>query len=30
MKRCWLVGGKMIEQFDAQESSEEDSEEESD
>lgn len=25
MKRCWLVGEKMIDQFDAQESSEEES-----
>lgn len=25
MKRCWLVGGKMIDQFDAQESSEKES-----
>lgn len=29
IKHCWTVGGKMIEQFDAQESSEEESEDES-
>ncbi|KAI0818545.1 nucleotide-diphospho-sugar transferase [Irpex lacteus] len=30
IKHCWNVGGKMIEQFNAQESSEEESDEESD
>ena len=27
MKKCWLVGGRMIEQFDEQESDEEDEDE---